>query len=235
MKVAYIQQHLGLGDHIICNALIRNFAKQYDTVFLFVKKQNYNSVSFMYRDSNNIKLITMPLNVDWNGEIRFANSFKQTNPTADHIQVGFNYLQGSSALFDIKFYKQFNMDFNKRFEDFYLQRDLETEMELFKQLNVKEGKYILICNVGGPDFKTYDIDYEKYTEHKDLPIIYLSKLTDNIFDWIYTAENAMEIYAVDSAFRLMIDSFNLSNKKLYIHSRGTTSIAKSKHIWSILC
>lgn len=38
MKEIYIWHHLGLGDHFHCNALVRNIAKDYDKVFLFVKK-----------------------------------------------------------------------------------------------------------------------------------------------------------------------------------------------------
>lgn len=57
MEEIYIYHHLGLGDHIICNSIVRNFCDSYDTVYLFVKPHNYKNVEFMYRDLTNITLI----------------------------------------------------------------------------------------------------------------------------------------------------------------------------------
>ena len=44
----YIYHHLGLGDHIICNGLVRFLQKKHNQVSLFCYQHNIENVSFMY-------------------------------------------------------------------------------------------------------------------------------------------------------------------------------------------
>ena len=50
----YIFSHLGLGDHIICNGIVRYYSEIYEKVFVFVRQHNFSNVSYMYRDNPNI-------------------------------------------------------------------------------------------------------------------------------------------------------------------------------------
>ena len=56
INIKYIYHNLGLGDHIILNALVREIIQQNSKNFLilFVKKNNISSVKFMFKDINNI-------------------------------------------------------------------------------------------------------------------------------------------------------------------------------------
>jgi len=47
--VKTILHHLGLGDQIMLNGMVRHFAET-DTVRIFVKRCHEESVRFMYRD-----------------------------------------------------------------------------------------------------------------------------------------------------------------------------------------
>jgi len=53
----YIYHHLGLGDHIICNGLVRELIKPEKKYKMFVKPHNHNIVKFMYRDLKNLDFI----------------------------------------------------------------------------------------------------------------------------------------------------------------------------------
>ena len=53
METVFIHHHLGLGDHIICNGLVREFAKSYN-INLFCKSKNMYNVSVMFADVKNI-------------------------------------------------------------------------------------------------------------------------------------------------------------------------------------
>jgi hypothetical protein len=44
-----VMTHMGLGDHLVCNGMIRHFAKKYDVV-TYVKHQYVQSVRDMFRD-----------------------------------------------------------------------------------------------------------------------------------------------------------------------------------------
>ena len=59
MTKLLFHQHLGLGDHIDCNGMVRHILehKDYDCIDLFVKKNNTKMVSFLYRDDERIKII----------------------------------------------------------------------------------------------------------------------------------------------------------------------------------
>ena len=51
-----IHHHLGLGDHIVCNGLVRNLIQKNQIYGIFVKKHNVDNVMFMYKDLKNLKL-----------------------------------------------------------------------------------------------------------------------------------------------------------------------------------
>ena len=53
----YVYHHLGLGDSILCNGLVRHFAEKLGKVSIFSKRHNYDSLKFMYRDEPNITVI----------------------------------------------------------------------------------------------------------------------------------------------------------------------------------
>lgn len=53
----YIHHHLGLGDHIICNGMVRYFYKKYKKILLFCYTHNYENVNYMYRDLYNLDII----------------------------------------------------------------------------------------------------------------------------------------------------------------------------------
>ena len=74
----YIYQHLGLGDHIICNGLVRNLIKSDNQYSMFVYSHNYESVKFMYRDLNNLSFIKST-------DIEAKNIIKENK---SHIVIG---------------------------------------------------------------------------------------------------------------------------------------------------
>ena len=88
MSELLIYHHLGLGDHIICNGLIREYAKRFDTVKLFCKPQNVQTVLHMYDDLNLELLI---------GDDDFARRYIWEDSTSNFasnavVYVGFDQL-----------------------------------------------------------------------------------------------------------------------------------------------
>ena len=55
-----IYHHLGLGDHLICNGLVRNICENNKNNFLLpAKKHNFQTVKFMFRDLNNLTVVSV--------------------------------------------------------------------------------------------------------------------------------------------------------------------------------
>ena len=199
---------MGLGDHIICNGLVRTLINENDRYTLFVKPHNKLTVEFMYRDLPNLEF--------YEGDDNEVTNFINRNgiPQEDLIVAGFYYRHPNAKEFDDSFYLQHNIPFFKRWENFYVDRDLESEMKLFKQFGLEENKYVFIhddINRG------YRINEEKIV-NKDLPIIRpVHGLTNNVFDYCYLMKNSLESHFIDSSFRLIFDSLKLRNTNIFYH------------------
>lgn len=239
----YLYHHLGLGDHIICNSLVRHYSKLYTNIYLFVKEHNFQSVSFMYRDLDNIQYIIGDDEIAIKVINHDLSLYKDKIKIVDNIgnlsyfipDSGFFYdgraeeedviiitNDDNSKKFDECFYKGF--DFSKRWTDFYVKRDPEREIRLFEKYNVKENEYVFIHD---DKDRGFNINLNGIR-----PVI---GLTDNIFDYLYLIENANEIHCIDSCFKLMIDSMEIDNKLFHYKNRNLPNelYSSSKLNWIV--
>lgn len=222
----YIYQHLGLGDHLVCNGLVRSLISPDDNYSIFVKEHNYGTVKFMYRDIVNLDFII--------GDDYYVQEFaKKNNLTSnDIIVLGFGGHPNAGS-FDECFYLQKNVPFEKRWDSFKVERDLESEMKIFKKYNVLERKYIFVHDDG-----RYQIDIKKIDNSDNLPIIKCTQgLTNNIFDFCYTIENAFSFHSIESSLQFMVDSLNLNddnNVHRYPRPLPDWEIPKYKNVKNII-
>lgn len=219
-----IYHHLGLGDHIICNGLVRHFAKLHSCIYLFVKPHNKASVDYMFRDLSNIILIE--------GDDNLATATVAKNPNISLV-VGFDFLlkEGRGIKFDRAFYNQVGLNFNDRWTKFYVQRNEEVEISLFKTLNPNNEPFAFIHD---DKSRGFSINEENITLFKIFP---QESLTDNIFDYCLLLERAQEIHCMDSAFKLLADSLSVSGKLFhhaYVRGYGNSNLSSSKLNWRIL-
>lgn len=199
----YIHHHLGLGDHIICNGLVREFAKVFNQVFLFSKPHNFGNVSFMYRDLDNLTVIEADDSVAVNYII--SNELQKY-----YLRVGHeNMVRGYN--FDESFYRQVDIDFENRWDSFFIERDTKNEEIPFNELNPNNEPYALIHNTGSDGVDR--IDYSKIDS--SLKQIIIPKKY-GFFDFIKLIEDATEIHCIDSSFIHLVNSLNTDNKK-YFH------------------
>ena len=57
MKRLFISHHLGLGDHIICNSIYREYANKYNWVYIPVFQNYLLVIRDMLKDVTNITYI----------------------------------------------------------------------------------------------------------------------------------------------------------------------------------
>lgn len=227
----FIYHHLGLGDHIICNGLVRELysrnVSNTTNIFLFCKIINYNSVAFMYRDLH--KLIVLPIPND-NLVKKYVIGIKEEYGL---IKIGFEKRKLNEKYFDQDFYRIINIPFEHRWSKFFLKRDYESEKRLFNELNLTTREYVFIHDDSVRGFK---ID-RKYIVNKDLTII-TPHMTKNIFDWCMVLENAKELHCIDSSFRLIADSISLRTTDLFFHysyiNKDKRYLSSSKYPWKII-
>ena len=209
MKEFYIYHHLGMGDHLICNAIVRNICKKYldKQVVLFCEPKFEESVKFMYRDVPNLSLKL--------GHDPDIQHFLDTIPQSDKIYVGHQNLVKIrlDESFDEVFYRQIGLSMNKRWDDFLVVRDTEREHKLYNIFN-PVGEYIFLHE---DPIRGYYID-RNHIKNKGLQVISpVVGITNNIFDYLYLIENAKEIHCMDSSFWLMTDSIIHNRSELNFH------------------
>jgi len=209
MSLKYIHHHLGLGDHIICNGMVRHFCKKYDNVVLFCYTHYYDNVSYMYRDLSNLEIFNFDVEED-------AIRFVENNSTVKNnlIKPGFENLDGclGKMTFDEAFYHLAGLDFQIRFDEFYFERDLEKEDEVCRALNPNGENYIFVLD---DPKRGYNIDMDKVTdEHKIIRNDYQFKM----FDYIKLLENAEEIHMMQTGFLDMVNSYKMEKPKIYRHN-----------------
>jgi hypothetical protein len=104
------------------------------------------------------------------------------------------------------------MDFKKMWSDFYLERDLDKEKQLFNSLNLKEGEYIFINEDSDRGFV---LDKNKY--RNDMKVV-SSELPCPLFDLCYIIENAKEVHLMESSIKCLSDHLNIKTDKLFYHA-----------------
>lgn len=215
----YIYHHLGLGDHVICNGLVRSMVSQNEKYMMFVKEHNLSTVKFMYRDLPNLGFIVGDDNFVRN---YLSNSNIQHN---DIIIAGFSSHPQAKS-FEEVFYLQNNVPLINRRLNFRVDRDYESEMKLFSKYNLKEGEYVFVHD---DNSRGFDID-ENHIINKNLPIIRpIIGLTNNVFDYCYLMEKSIESHFIDSSFRIIFDSLKLRNDYIFLHIKMKNNVTRNNH------
>lgn len=216
MKSMMIYHHLGLGDHIICNGLVRFLLQKYNPsrIFLPTKIHNYNTVARMYLD----KIEIVPIVVNTDSDV--AN-LPHLSLCEKIIQVGFSNVRDD---WDVSFYDTTGISFSVRWDMFSLVRDKNREDALRKKLSIKdEEKYILIHNRGSD--KEYDLSI-----FTNIRKIYVEPITNCMFDWCSLAENAEEVHCIDSSFVHLTQSLNIK-RGIFHNIRSMNTSFSLKKSW----
>ena len=222
-----VYHHLGLGDHIVCNAMIRSFCGKYDVVYLFCKAHNIPSIKAMFADIRNLSIELVQDDIM---AVRFFNEFQ-----FDKIGIGYygdSWDEHSGESFDVQFYRQAGMSIDKRWSGFAVMRNINTECRLMEKLRLPR-EYIFLHD---DEDRGYKIDRRKINTL--LPIIKPVKgFTENAIDYLAIIENAAEIHCINSSFMLLVDSFPMKCP-LYWHKyardEGKISTPVVLNKWKVL-
>ncbi len=214
MSSVYIYHHLGLGDHIIANGMVRTIAKKYDKTFIFCKPHNFKNVSLMYSDLPNLKIIVM--------DDLGVQSFITINPDNYYIIAGHAPFwrilnSGHNTLkIDEIFYQLAEVPLENKWKEFFIPRNMEREKEVFKQLGLKDG-----------DEYSFVHDDSSRKIKRELPntkIVRPSNPDFSLFDYLYTIENAKEIHCINSSFFCLIDCIGIKKDKMFLHEYVRTDL-----------
>ena len=214
MKKIAIYHHLGMGDSIECNGMVRHYAETYDVVDVFAKDRYYESCEFMYRDNENIVVNK----VDGSREYREVGDFLKSYDGEVLVAGHQNYFNNLSFFSDLKygpgqsFYHIANVPWKYRNEKFYFLRDLNEEKRVLDKLNPSGEKFVFVHD---DRERGYLIDLK--SEHN----IVRNDPTESFFSMIGVLEAAEEVHCMSSSFLCLIDCLDkkIDIKKKFLHKQ----------------
>lgn len=212
--VLYISGPRALGDAIICNGLYRTLASMHEFCVLPIRKSLLPSYSHMYSDLNNIKFFTYPDPIT--RQAAFVSQFILGKMNTKILKIGFDgddFPSEKSVRWDENYYLQAGLNFEFRWEKFYVPIRFEKEEFLYKSLGCDESPYVFLHEDESRGFKIS----RKYLP-KDIRVITPDQRLGNftIFDYRKIIKNAIEVHCIESSFTALIESMDLKTPK-YAH------------------
>lgn len=214
MKRHFIIHHLGLGDHIICNAIYRHYCDKGNTVILPVKAHNTQTVQDMLSDKENAFILS--LNSGSPDEEMVSNSIEYASRGYELVRLGnfgSNFLVDQSIRYDHNFYNQAGVDFDERWNSFYIPSNQEREEEIYEFL-CDEQEYVFLHEDTQRGFVVDRSYIDK--KYKIVSPVSNGRNSENKFrfcDYRKVIENASEIHCIESSFCALIESLNIGKKR----------------------
>ena len=214
MEKLFIHHHLGLGDHLDCNGLVRFILEKNPTekVYVFSKSNYYSMIEYMYRDTENIEVIKISKEDEY-GDV--AKAVKKENGKL--VVIGHQHYPGKQAELNQNkncwefFYDQVDIPYNVRYNYFYVERDIAEEERVYNKLNPNNEPFIFIHEDAARGFT---LDRSKFLNN-NLKVIE-NDVTENIFHFTKILEQAQEIHCMESSFKTLID-FYCKQENLFYH------------------
>lgn len=214
--------HLGMGDHLITCAIVRDMAKKYSLVGMLCKAHNIHTVCWMFRDVPNIE----PFSIENDDDARSAcEATRKAGIEVFGLGV-WGVPPFDKKIWDREFYRQYGLDFQQRWNGFVVVRQPSRELE------VPRHPFALVHD---DPARNYHIDDSKLP--KDLEILRVNTdESQNMFDWWGRVEAATELHFMESSFAILADSLPIIKaRRKVIHSYVRESIApKYQMDWQIL-
>lgn len=198
-----IHHHLGLGDHIVCNGLVRTLAKRYEKVYLPCKERNLNSVRFLYKDSPKVEVFGVKNEVL--DVLRFS-----LGVGVPIQRVGFEKTRSD---WDRSFYDHAGVPFSHKWSEFRLPESpwLNIALEYFQppiQYRVVSNRCSQgVLNLNLPKDGLTTVFTEPFPGERM-----------NIFTWASLIECAEEVHCIDSAFIHLCDQLD-TRGELFFHKK----------------
>jgi hypothetical protein len=205
--------HLGFGDHIAHNGMIRKMysEKRFDTFNIFVKHNNYDNVAFMFRDLKKLNIIK--IRDDQEARQIYHNFTGEKLNNMLTIEESHKYFIEDG---DNIFYKKMGYDPSVMKDFFYIERDFDEEEKVFKELTNGVNEYIFLHE---DSQRGYNINRDKLDSNMS---IIKSDIKYPFFSLMKVIEKAENCYVICSAFFELLLTSGINNNVYVDVSRYPT-------------
>lgn len=201
----FILPHQGLGDHILCAGIYREYASRYFHCVVPVMTSYHEEVKEMLKDVANIQVVS------YGSELRaMAHRDLLRKCGYDMLNLGSygpNWFDDKNRRLDANYYYQAGLSLESRWNSFRYVRNKEREDELFKIFGCEMGEYIFVHDDASRNF---NIDESRLPSGFRIirPDLKLAKRF-RFFDYLKIIENASEIHCMESSFGALIESLEI--------------------------
>jgi hypothetical protein len=208
----YIAGHQGLGDHILCSGIYREYAQNFRHVVVPVYGEKVRDLRDLLKDVHNIQLLSFKSEL-WEMKIEVHRDFlkKFTYKPVNLGHLGKDFFTNPRRRLDENYYSQAELPLEIRWESFKYVRNLEKEIRLFELLKCKPGRYIFVHD--DPE-RGFNIDESLLPP--DIEIIrpkFEWRHEFSLFNYMFVLENSAEVHVIESSFCAFIESMQLDIPK----------------------
>lgn len=215
----YILCHQGLGDHLLCGGIYREYAKRYPIVLIPVTKNYAKTLRGLLSDLPNVHIVSFDfaitdsrLNLKMESQAKLLSKFG-----FDILYLGAfesSFFKDPNMRLDANYYKQAQLDLEHRWDSFDVPRDKKREIEL-KNLLVPEGKpYIFVHDDASRNFNIRPNSFPDGLAVVRPELTLSSKYS--FFDYLTLIEDAAQIHCIESSFAALIEGMQIHGEK-YAH------------------
>lgn len=249
MRGGILLFHQGWTDIINCLPLISYYCTKYEKLFLYIRDDSRELVSFFCDQIENAEVLFVQKNLLNNN--KFINSLTKKHSGCDLLihgesdylrndQYRFAFASNNKKHFATRFYNNYDLDRNFLNSKIHFERDREAEERVYENFISTHGQeYVL----------KHSTEERVITINHPLKIVELGGLTTNPFYYLKVLENSAEIHVIDSfwaTFCFLMEEkekmFSKNNKKItlyYLNRPGgllpNDNIVSKYHNWSVNC
>jgi len=208
-KTIFVKTHLGMGDNIVHNGMIRKIAKENPDCEIFTGAKHYyfDNVKYMYRDVPNINVVSV---VEDNGLQHHMATTKYDQIISTHFGDRMPYRY--ERYFDNAFYMMVGEDPKVKIDYFHLERDADLEDKIYNKLITDKGiqDYVFVH-----EKKENQVLIDRNKIGTDLPVV-VAEPEYGIFELLKVIENAKSVHVVSSCFLSLFMCKNY-NENFFAH------------------
>jgi hypothetical protein len=213
-----------MGDNIVCNGLYRFLAKNYSICYLPIKKSMVVNMCSMLEDLENIEFIVFPDSVARRSTHVAARIYEALGTRV--LKFGWDgkdFPSVNSKTWDRNMYDQLELNFDLRWDNYFVPRNYSREEQLFRLLGGDQGPFAFVHEdlSRGFEVKPKFID----------PSLRVIKANPNlkqfsIFDYRKLLENASEIHCIEGSFSALVES-EMYNVDLFAHRYARPEVIRN--------
>jgi hypothetical protein len=190
--------------------IIKNFLNYIDYVNFIPCEFDCEDARKICKDLKCYEILDLSIGLPNHNQENYDNLFSQTDISFDEFKYN---------LAKVPFDEKWNLK---------IKRNLENEKILYEKL-IKNKKYFLHHLEGSVAKSKITL---KSPENYDN--IFITPITESIFDWIYTIEEASHVICLDSCIANLIEQLNLNDNKTFIRRSPKVETPVLRNNWRVL-